>query len=309
MSTQIPQQYILQYEDEMRLAYQFKGSKLRGKLMAQTHIGQGASPADYVGPMLANVNPARLAPTPTNNASVTRRWVYPNYFDNAVQIAKQDVTRVFNGGDLQSKYAEAQALAMGRQVDDFILQAMFATSTTGINAGATTAFPAGNIVADNFGASAATGLTVAKIIEGVRILESGAVDIENVKIHCALHSSDHSFLKKQIEIRNRDYNENYMLDSKGYLQSWGGVEFTHIDFTNAAYYPLSAVANVSGGDRLVPMWAEDAVHLGEWRPIEVEGSWRADLSFAWQMYTFGEVGATRLQEAGVVQLKCATAST
>ena len=308
MSTQIPSQYILQYEDEMRLAYQFKGSKLKDKLMTANHIGQGASPADYVGPMLANVNPGRLAPTPTNNATVTRRWLYPNYFDNAVQIAKQDVTRVFNGGQLQTGYAEAQALAMGRQVDDFILQAFFATATTGINAGSTTSFPSSGQVADSFGLAAAGGMNVAKLIEGKRILQANAVDIENTKIWGALHSSDHSALLKQIEIRSEQYSGQYNL-KEGYLENFVGVDFCHIDYTNSTYYPLSAVANVSGSDRLMPMWAEDAMHLGEWRPIEVEGSWRADLSYAWQMYTFGEVGSTRLQEAGIIQIANLTTAT
>lgn len=307
MSTQIPSQYILQYQDEMRLAYQFRGSKLRDKIKNATHMGQGASPADYVGPMLANVNPGRLAATPTNNAAVTRRWVYPNYFDNAVQIAKQDVTRVFNGGQLQTGYAEAQALAMGRQVDDFILASFFATATTGINAGSTESFPAGNVIADTFGLAAAGGLTVAKLIEGKRILQAGAVDIENTKLWMALHSSDHSALLKQIEIRSQEFAGKYNLVD-GYLMNFLGINFVHIDFTNSTYYPLSAVANVSGSDRLVPLWAEDSVHLGEWRPVEVNGSWRPDLSYAWQMYTFGEVGATRLQSAGVVQIKVTTAS-
>lgn len=301
MSDQIPLQYILQYEDELRLAYQFEGSKLKDKLKTANHIGQGSSPADYVGPMLANYNPGRLAQTPINNASVTRRWVYPNYFDNAVQIAKQDVTRVFNGGQLQTGYAEAQAKAMGRAVDDFIATAFFATATTGINAGSTESFPAGNQVADSFGAAAATGLTVGKLIEAKRILQSGAVDIENTKIWCILHSSDHSFLLKQIEIRSKDYNDKYELVD-GYVMNYMGINFVHFDFTNATYYPSSSVANVSSSDRLVPVWAEDSMHLGEWRPIEVEGSYRADLSMAWQMYTFGEVGSTRLQTAGIVQI-------
>lgn len=301
MSDQIPNQYILQYEDELRLAYQFRGSKLRDAVKMSNHIGQGASPADYVGNMTANYNPGRLAATPTNNASVTRRWVYPTYFDNAVQIAKQDVTRVFNGGQLQSGYAENQALAMGRAVDDIICAAFFATATIGINAGSTEAFPSGNQVADNFGAGAATGLTVGKLIEGRRILKSGGVDLDTAELYSILHSSDESFLLKQIEIRSKEYNDKYALVD-GRLREYMGIKFEDFDFTNSTYYPLSAVANVSSADRLVPLWDKNAMYLGEWRPIEVEGSYRSDLSYAWQMYTFAEVGATRLQSAGIVQI-------
>ena len=307
MSYQIPSQYILQYDDEMRLAYQFEGSKLRGKLRASTHSGMGASPADYVGPMLANDNPARLASTPNNSATVVRRWVYPNYFDVGTVIAQQDLTRVFNGGQLQSGYSEAQGKAMGRKVDDYILAAFFATSVTGQTGTGTTAFPSGNIVADNFGLAAAGGITVAKLIEGKRILQAGGVDIERVKLHCAITSTDHAALLKQIEIRSKEYNDKAVLVD-GFVTSYLGINFTHIDFQNATYYPNAAAAMVNAvgaGERLVPLWAEDSMYLGEWGPISLRASERADLSYAWQMHSFGELGATRLQEAGVVQILCA----
>ena len=85
MSNQIPSQYILQYEDEMRLAYQFGGSKLDGIVRKGTNMGAGASPADYVGPMLANDNPGRLAPTPNNNATAPDS-IYKYLFAPIVQV-------------------------------------------------------------------------------------------------------------------------------------------------------------------------------------------------------------------------------
>lgn len=305
MSTQIPQQYILQYEDEMRLAYQFAGAKLRDKVMTNTQSGQGASPADYVGPMVANDEPERLGQTPNNNASVTRRWVYPSYFDLGTLIAKQDVSRVFNGGQLQSQYATNQGKGMARKVDDYIAASMFATSKTGINGGSTTAFTAGNIIAHDFGASAATGLTVAKLIEAQRILEAGGLNLEEEELYCAITSTDHAFLKKQIEIRSKEYNDKYVLVD-GKVTSYLGINFVQFEFQNSTYYPRAAAAMVNGSqERLVPIWAKSAMYLGEWQSIQMRQSERADKSYATQIYSFGEVGATRLQEAGVVQAICA----
>ena len=303
MSNQIPSQYILQYEDEMRLAYQFGGSKLDGIVRKGTNMGAGASPADYVGPMLANDNPGRLAPTPNNNATVTRRWVYPNYFDIGTQIAKQDVSRTFNGGSLQTGYAQAQGKAMGRKKDDIIMESLFITATTGQNAGSTTAFPSSNIVANNFGASAATGCTVAKLIEGKRILEAGGVDLETEQLTCLITSTDHAFLLKQIEIRSKDYNDKYTLVD-AFLRSFLGINFVHIDFQNAAYYPRASAVMFNGSDRLVPLFANSAVYMGEWTPIGLRANERPDLSYAWQLYSYAEIGATRLQENGVVQILC-----
>jgi hypothetical protein len=304
MSNQIPSQYILQYEDEMRLAYQFEGPKLRGLVRNGTNMGAGASPADYVGPMLANDNPGRLAATPNNNATVTRRWVYPNYFDIGTQIAKQDVSRTFNGGSLQTGYAKAQGKAMGRKVDDILMESLFITATTGQNAGSTTAFLSSNIIADSFNAAAATGCTVAKLIEGKRILEAGGVDLENEKLTCIITSTDHAFLLKQIEIRSKDYNDKPQLVD-GYLRNYLGIDFVHLDFQNAAYYPRAAAQMVNGSsERLVPLFANSALYLGEWTPIGLRANERPDLSYAWQLYSYAEIGATRLQETGVVQLIC-----
>lgn len=307
MSYQIPQQYILQYEDEMRLAYQFEGTKLDGKFKSGTQSGQGASPADYVGPMLANDNPGRLAPTPNNNATVTRRWVYPNYFDVGTQIAKQDVSRVFDGGQLQTGYSNAQGKAMARKKDDIMLEAFFVNSTTGQNGGTSTAFLSGNIIADSFGAAAATGLTVAKLIEAQRIMEAGGVDLEQEKLYCAVTSADHAFLKKQIELRSDEYSDAAVLN-KGRVDSFLNIQFVHIEFQNALYYPRAAAVMtnaVGAGERLVPIWAESAMYVGEWQPIQLRATERPDLSYAWQLYSYAEIGATRLQEAGVIQAICA----
>lgn len=311
MSNSIPSQYVLQYDTETRLAYQFNGSKLAPVVQTSGHSGEGAAPADYVSPTQANLNPGRLAPTPSNNANVTRRWVYPNFFDHAFQVAKQDVTRVFNGGQLQSKYAENQGKAMGRLRDDMILGSMFATAVTGKNGASTTAFPSGNIIATSYGASAATGLTVTKLIHGKQILQSGGVDIETALLYCVIDSLTHEFLLKQIEIRSKEFNDKAVLVN-GFVQEFLGIRFLHMEFTDTVNYPISSgtatpagyTALVNGGTRNIPLFDAQAMYWGNWRDTSVEFGLRADLSNATQMYATAEGGATRLQEAGVVQIGC-----
>lgn len=310
MSTQIPSQYILQYQDEMRLAYQFEGNKLRRTCMSGKHEGAGASPADYVGPMTANYNPARLAPTPNSNPTVTRRWVAPTKVDLGTLIDKQDVTRVFNGGQLQSQYAMAQGKAMARADDDLICGAFYATATTGQTGSGTTIFTAGNVVAYNF--EGGTGCTVAKLIEGVRLLESGGVDVENEEMYCIITSADNAYLKKQLELRSREYTDTPILNEKGGLKYWAGIEFIHLEFTNTTQYPIASnalavpgyTALYDGTYRYLPLYAKSAMYLGQWRPTELRVSERADISYATQVYTDDEAGATRLQEAGVTLIQC-----
>lgn len=311
MSNTIPSQYVLQYNTETRLAYQFNGGKLAPIVQTSNHQGEGAAPADYVSPTAANLNPGRLSPTPSNNANVTRRWVYPNFFDHAFQIAKQDATRVFNGGQLQTKYAENQGKAMARLRDDMILGSMFATAVTGKNGASTTAFPAGQQIAVNYGASANTGLTATKLIHGKQILQAGGVDLEMAKLFCVISSLDHEFLLKQIEIRSKEFNDKAVLVN-GFVSEWLGIRFLHMEFTDTTQYPISSntsvpagfSALVSGSTRYIPLFDAEAMYWGNWRDTSVEFGIRADLSNATQMYATAEGGATRLQELGVVQIAC-----
>jgi hypothetical protein len=303
MSLNIPQHYILQYNADVQLAYQFAGGKVAPLIQSNKHMGEGAAPADYVGATQANVNPGRLAPTPTNNASVTRRWVYPNYFDHAFHIAKQDVSRVFNGGQLQSQYAQAQGKAMARLRDDLILAALFASATTGKNAGSTTTFPAGNIVAPNYKAAANTGLTIAKLIRAKKLLRAGGVDLENAKLLCPINSDDEEFLLNQIEIRSKEYNDKAVLVD-GKLTSYLGVNFLPIEYSDTTNYPNAAAVNVNGGTRYVGLFDASAMYWGNWQDTGTDIAERKDLSNAVQMYAWAEGGPTRLQEGGVIRIDC-----
>jgi hypothetical protein len=303
MSLNIPQHYILQYNADVQLAYQFAGGKLAPLVQSNNHQGEGAAPADFVGPTQANLNPGRLAPTPVNNASVTRRWVYPNYFDHAFYIAKQDVSRVFSGGKLQAEYAQSQGKAMARLRDDLLLSTLFTTATTGKNAGSTVSFPSSNIVAPNYKAAANTGLKVAKLIRAKKILRSNGVDLENAKLVCAINSDDEEFLLNQIEIRSKDYNDKAVLVD-GKLTSYLGISFIPMEYTDAANYPNASAANVSGGTRYVGLFDAMAVYWGNWQAPQTDVAERKDLSNAIQMYAWAEGGPTRLQEGGVVRIDC-----
>lgn len=312
MSNSVPTQYILQYDTETRLAYQFAGGKLAPLVQSSVHTGEGAAPADYVSPTQANLNPGRLAPTPSNNATVVRRWVSPNYFDHAFQFAKQDVTRVFSGGQLQSQYAANQGKAMQRLRDDMILGSIFAASQTGKNGLSTTSLPSSQQIAVNYGASANTGLTATKLIHGKQVLQTGGVDLETAKLICVISSLDNEFLLKQIEMRSKEFNDKGVLNSNGIVTDWLGIKFVQMEFTDTTNYPISSGAStpsgysalVSGSTRYIPLFDAASMYWGNWRDPSVEFSIRADLSNATQTYANAEGGATRLQESGVAQIAC-----
>jgi hypothetical protein len=58
--------------------------------------------------------------------------------------------------------------------------------------------------------------------------------------------------------------------------------------------------------RRVPAYAKSGVHLAMWNDISTDISVRKDLAgLPFQVYVFGTFGATRSEEAKVVEIKCA----
>lgn len=305
MTVFIPNQYILDYSSDTELAYQFAGDKLASKIVNGSHSGEGAAAADYVAATHANENPGRLAPTPSNNADITRPWVYPNYYDHAFQIANQDIDRLFNAAASRAKYAENQGRAMARKRDDYIAAALFSSRQIGKNGATADAFPTGaaNVIAPNYEAAANTGLTISKLIQAKINLQANGVDIEQEKLYCIIDSIRHGQLLKQIELRSKDFNEKPVLNG-GMVTSYLGMEFIHMEFTNTTFYPNAAAAMIASTIRYIPVFSASAMYWGQWKGVQVQPSFRNDLSGAFQLYSFAEGGAVRLQNGGVQRVDC-----
>jgi hypothetical protein len=163
--------FTTQFSTNIELLLQQRGSKLRGKVREGAHVGKMASPINQVGAITAKAPAGRFAPMGRQDADLFRRWVFPQPFELPQLIDQFDELETIV--DPKSAFAENAGYAMGRAWDDAIIAAFFATAQLGQDAGGLTSetFSTTNFqVASTFGSSAASGLTVAKIIEAKRIL-------------------------------------------------------------------------------------------------------------------------------------------
>ncbi len=132
MSTEVDTAFIKAYEDQVHVAYQRKGSKLRNFVRTSTKtpgqdiifpkIGKGAAKSK---PRNGPVEPMNIGHD-SKTVSLVDRYA-PEYIDKLDQL-KTNV-------DLQRAYAEAAALALGRETDSQITTALddVVTNTTSIN--------------------------------------------------------------------------------------------------------------------------------------------------------------------------------
>jgi hypothetical protein len=137
MSVQITEAMVQQYRSTVYHLAQQKGSKLRNAVRVESITGKNAF-FDQLGATAARRRTSRHADTPRMDTPHNRRRVSVEDWDWADLIDNEDQVRLLM--DPASAYAEAAAMAMGRAMDDAILEAHDATAYTGETGSTSTSY-------------------------------------------------------------------------------------------------------------------------------------------------------------------------
>ena len=288
MSVEVPTHFVQEYKTNVELLLQQMGSKLRDKVSSDTYTGKAGKAIEQVGAVTAQKRTTRHADTPLISTPADARWVFPEDYEWADLIDKQDQVRMLI--DPTSSYAKNGAAAIGRAIDDEIIQAFFGTAFTGENGTTTTPFPAGQQAATTAG-----GLTLAKLREAMQLLLAAEVDVERETIWCAISARQHDDLLGVSKVQSVDFNIAKPL-AEGRTRSFMGFTFV-----------LSERLPITGTDREIPCWVPSGMHLGMWDDLRTEVDRRPDKSYSTQVYVAATIGATRTQEEKCVRIVCSEA--
>lgn len=284
---------VQQYTTNVQMLVQQKGSRLRDAVMVGQHYGKQAVAVDQYAAVNATKRVGRYQPLMPYDTQNDRRWVSPVDYDWNDLIDNFDKLRLLN--DPMSMYVQSGANALLRAMDDEIIAGIFGTAKTGETGTTSTSFLTGNQVSVSFGAAAAAGLNVAKLIEARRLLMSNEVDLDSDQLFCPITAKQHANLLNEIQVVNTDYNSSAVLVD-GKVKSFLGINFIHTE-----RLPVDGSSY-----RRVPVFVKSAMHLGIWNDIMTDVSQRKDLSsLPWQVLVQGTFGATRLEEKKIVELPCA----
>jgi hypothetical protein len=292
MSFNITTHFVQQYTSNVQLLLQQKGSKLRNCVTVGSYTGKAAKAIEQVGPVTAQKRTIRHGDTPLISTPANARWVFPTDYEWADLIDDQDKLRMLI--DPTSSYSQNGAYALGRAMDDEIIEAFFATAKTGENGSDNTAFGAGQDVVVATGSTGATGLNISKLREAKKILMQNEVDIDNDPLFCIITAQQHDDLLNEAQAISLDYNTRPVLVD-GKITAFMGFNFIHTE-----RMPLN-----NSNQRRVAAFAKSGMHLGMFNDINTMISERADKGYATQVYVKGTFGATRTEEGKVVEIVCA----
>ena len=283
MSTQITTAFSQQFSTNVQLLSQQMGSILRGGVSEESVTGEKAF-FDQVGAAAAVKRTSRHQDTPMVETPHSRRMVTMDSYEWADLIDDADKVRMLI--DPTSTYARAAAAAMGRAMDDAIIEAATGTAKTG-KAGATST----TMLAAHQIANGSADLTLAKLIEAKKVLDLASVD-PSIPRHIAVGPDQIEALLNSTTVTSSDFNTIKAL-VQGEINTFLGFQF-HVSTRLAK----------SGNIRSCFAWAEDGIKLAVGKDVMSRIDERSDKSYSTQVYYCATFGATRMEEEKVVQIDC-----
>ncbi|MCG8047111.1 MAG: phage capsid protein [Candidatus Thiodiazotropha endolucinida] len=288
MSFEITTAYVQQYGTNVELMLQQRGSKLREYVTeGEGFVGKAARPVDQIGPTEAKRKTTRHSDTPLISTPHDARWIYPEDYEWADLVDKEDKLRTLI--DPTSAYAINAAYALGRSIDRMIIRAALGNARTGEDGDVVVGFPA----AENTMESLNRGLTVAKIRKLRTHFMKNEIDMDNDQLVIVVTAKQIEDMLGYVEVTSVDYNTvKALVDGK--VDTFLGFKFVQTELL-----PFDA-----DGNRTVIAWAKSGMRFGMWGSIEPKIDPRPDKSYSVQVYLRGTFGATRTDEKKVFALAC-----
>jgi hypothetical protein len=249
---------------------------------------------DAIGSGAAQQIIGRYQDTPNNDIDHQRTRVNLSAYNFGKMLDSIDALQTLH--DTTSKYVMAANAAMNRSKDDVANAAFWANALRGEEGGTSVAFPAANQIAVNSWAygsgSGNTGLTVSKLIEAKQKLLAGEIDPDE-EVFCAVSSKQTANMLATTEVTSADYNSVKAL-VEGKVNTFMGFTFIHSE-------RLSADVN---GYRRVPVWQKSGMFMAVGKDIKATVGQRPDKNYNWQVYYEMYLGAARVEDAKVFEIKC-----
>ena len=293
MSNQIETALVQTYRSNIEIQFQQKGSRLRNTVRVESQKSEFDF-YDRIGPVDAVEINSRHSDTPLLETPHTRRRVGMRDFDWADMIDRPDKIRML--ADPTSSYTQNAVYALGRKVDDVIMEAAVGPAFTGKTGSTNTGdLPSSQIIPANYvegGAAANSNLTIGKLRRARYLLDSAEAIDDGDSLTCVISASQIQSLLRTTEVTSSDYNTVRALVN-GEINSFMGFNFVRTerlpvtgDVRDCLIYPKSAITLAMGTD------------------INVDVGTRRDKRNNTQIYVCASFGAVRMWEEKVLVVQC-----
>lgn len=287
MSFEITTAMVQQYNDNIVMLQQQKPSRLRPCVREESVQGEYGF-FDQVDQTAAQKRTTRHADTPLISTPHVRRRVSMSAYDWSDLIDNFDRPTLIT--DPTSVYVMNAVASLNRSIDDEIIACALATAYGGRDGTSTYAFP----TSTHQIAHGSAGLNLTKLLQAKEILDSYENDPEEPRFFI-LNAKQVTNLLNTTEIKSADYNTVKALVS-GEIDTFLGFKFVRSERLQKVSTTRSCLA-----------FTKSSILLGIGTDVITRVSERPDKNYATQVYAGMFLGATRMDEKGVVEIQATEA--
>ncbi len=284
MSQEITTAFVRQWERGITHLAEQKESRFRDKVRFVRVANGDRAHIDQVGSVTAQPATTRHGDTPLTDTPHSRRQVPLTPYKHADLVDKADQIRTLN--DPTSSYMVAFGRAFGRAIDDVIIASAFATASTGVDGSGEAQFNTSDF---RIASSGTNVLTIAQLAEANEMLRAAENDPED-GFYFACGARQMRDMLEDTTASSADYNSIRLLMT-GQVDTFLGFTWVHTE-----RLPLT------GGDRQCIAWAKNSLALAIGEEPNGRIGERADKNYSTQVFMSMDIGATRMDETGVVEV-------
>jgi hypothetical protein len=308
MSNYVTEHMVKQFSSNVWHLSQQKASRLRGLVRTESLNGEEGF-YDYYGPVVAQQKVGRHSDTTYQETEHGRRRVTMSDFFWADLVDKEDKLRLIH--DPESQYAKAAMMAMGRKMDDIIVNAALGTAYSGKEGATSVVIPDSQKIGA-FDGTVSSGLNVRTLRAIKKKFHQNEVDMEPLYLVCTAEQMDD--LLGETEITSQDYNTVRALVN-GEVDTFMGFKFIRIEApimkaTTANITTLdpttgaigSGAATIASGARRCFAFAGSGLLLALGTDVKGRIDELPQKHYSKQVYASMSMGATRLEESKIVEV-------
>jgi len=293
MSFSVDTALVQAYKSNITLLSQQRGSRLRPYVRNEMQNAEFEY-YDRLDSTAAVEVTTRHADTPLISSPHDRRRCGLRDFDWADLIDRKDKIKML--ADPTAPYTQNAIFALGRAMDQVVIDAAFASVYTGkTGSTAVTWATEGNEVAVDYvetGVATNSNLTIAKLRKAKDYFGVNESQADGEPLIAVVSQSQLTSLLRTVEVTNADYNTVKALVS-GSIDTFMGFKFVR-----------TQLLTVTNSIRECIFFAQNGLLLATSMEVNVDVGPRRDKRNAIQVYVSGGFGAVRMEGKKVVRVKC-----
>lgn len=289
MTATIDTAFISQFSNNIHTLVREEGSKLRGIFMTEDAPGEKHF-FDRLGELEVYEVVGRKDTTTLQDPAHSRRMATLKRY--AAHTYLDDLDKMKMLLDPTSEYAKTLATAHGKNYDVTLYNQLLGSAATGKDGSGSQAFDTSNQQI----AHGSSGLTIAKVHQALRILESNEIDIDNKELFMTVGALG-------IEDMLTDTTNGAQLTSFDYQDSktmaTGRIpNFRGVNIVRTQRVPDETAATT----HRALLFTRDAMKVAVKNQMEVKTAQRADLEYLYQISAYMNFGGVRMEEERVVDI-------